>query len=126
MVVNWIRILEEISNEVYTSVKPLMGTEKSRETVGIGASGDLTREIDIIAEEVIIDYLERNHISCILVSEECGVRRIGKSPKTYVIVDSVDGTTNAMRGNKLRFNLNSYLTDEQLTRDRGCDSYETR
>jgi len=95
---SWIRILKEMASEVYESVKPLMGTERSRKAVGIGAGGDVTRQIDTVAEEAIINYLERNSIPCVLVGEECGVRKIGESPEAYLIVDSIDGTTNAMRG----------------------------
>ncbi|MFQ6095729.1 MAG: inositol monophosphatase family protein [Candidatus Bathyarchaeia archaeon] len=95
---NWIRILKEMAGDVYGSVKPLVGTERSRKPVGVGASGDVTRQIDAVAEGVIVKYLERNRIPCTLIGEECGVRKIGESPEAYIIVDGIDGTTNAMRG----------------------------
>ena len=95
---NWPKILEEIANNVCLAVSPLLGTEISRKEVGIGAGGDITRQIDVLAERVIIQYLERNQISCVLVGEECGAIKIGEEPETYMIVDSVDGTTNAVRG----------------------------
>lgn len=95
---NWLDILEKSVNEVYKAVNPLLGTVESRETVGIGASGDITRRIDALAEEVIIRYLDENGISCIFIGEECGRRKIGKNPEAYLVVDSIDGTTNAIRG----------------------------
>ena len=98
MKIDWLKVLEEIANEVYLTVNPLLGTEMSKRTVGIGASGDPTKQIDAIAEEVVVQYLKKNNISCVLVGEECGTVKIGGEPEVYMIVDSIDGTTNATRG----------------------------
>lgn len=48
-----------------------------------------------MAEDAIIKSIEKNGASCFLVSEECGTKTVGERPSEYVIVDSVDGTTNA-------------------------------
>ena len=46
-----------------------------------------------------IDFLNRHEISCTLVSEEAGTKKIGKKPSDYyVVTDPVDGTTNAVHG----------------------------
>ncbi len=95
---SWSDILKEIANNVLLEVQPLLGTEESRENVGLGASGDVTKRIDAVSENVIIEYLMRKGISCIFVGEESGTMRIGDNPEVYFIVDSVDGTTNAVRG----------------------------
>lgn len=95
---NWSRILKEAANDVYLAVSPLLGTETSKKAVGIGASGEVTRQIDAIAEKVIVQYLEKMQVSCTLVGEECGTIEIGQEPEAYVVVDSIDGTTNAVRG----------------------------
>lgn len=91
-------ILKEAADEVYSAVSPLLGTEISRETVGLGAGGDSTKHIDALAEDVIIQYLKRKQVSCTLISEERGTIRIGQGKEAYLIVDSIDGTTNAVRG----------------------------
>ncbi len=95
---NWPRILKEIANGVYLAVNPILGTKISSKAVGIGAGGHITRKIDNLAEKAIVRYLEKNRISCILIGEECGTIKIGEEPETYMIVDSIDGTTNALRG----------------------------
>jgi len=95
---NWLRVLKKVADDVYLTVSPLLGTEMSKRTVGIGAGGDVTKHIDALAEKVIIQYLERNHISCVFIGEECGTMKIGGDPEAYMIVDSIDGTMNAIRG----------------------------
>jgi len=91
-------ILREIAREIYSAVHPLLGTSESGMVVGSGFGGDKTRLIDAIAEEAIIQHLKRNHLSCMFIGEECGVQKIGEKPRFYLIADSVDGTTNAVRG----------------------------
>jgi len=96
--VNWKQLFSEIAWEIYRSVKPILHTHQAEEIVGRGTGGDLTRHIDALAEDVAIKILEKSGVSCILVSEECGTRVIGEEAKDYVVLDSVDGTTNALRG----------------------------
>jgi len=91
-------ILTDMAREIYRTVHPLLGLPESGRTLGIGFGGDLTRSIDQTAEKAVIRYLEQKDLSCILVGEEIGVRKIGKNPKEYLVVDAVDGTTNAVRG----------------------------
>jgi len=66
---------------------------------GIGAGGDTMKKIDLVAEKALIDVLEEHKVSCTLISEETGTRKIGPQPSEfYVTTDPVDGTTNAVRG----------------------------
>ena len=91
-------VLADIAKEIYRNVHPLLGSPKSGKALGVGFGGDLTRFIDQVAEETIVRYLRQKDLSCILVGEEGGVQKIGETPKYYLIVDAVDGTTNAVRG----------------------------
>jgi len=91
-------ILTDIAREVYRAVHPLLGLPESGRRIGVGFGGDFTRFIDQTAEKTVIHYLEQKSLPCILVGEEGGVQKIGKNPKDYLIVDAVDGTTNAVRG----------------------------
>ena len=114
--VDWEHLFNEIAKEVYQSVKPILHSQKAKEIVGRGAGGDLTRYIDALAEDVVIKILEENNVSCILVSEECGTKTIGKEPKAYVILDSIDGTVNALRGipffcTSIAFSTGPHLSD---------------
>jgi myo-inositol-1(or 4)-monophosphatase len=96
--INSLDILKEIAREVYTVVHPLLGTSESGKIVGSGFGGDETKLIDDTAEEAIIQYLKRNHHSCVFIGEEHGVQQIGENPVFYFIADALDGTTNAVRG----------------------------
>ncbi|HIE18245.1 TPA: fructose 1,6-bisphosphatase, partial [Candidatus Bathyarchaeota archaeon] len=91
-------VLIEISKNIYRIVHPFLGSRESGRTLGVGFGGDLTRFIDQIAEETVVEYLEQKDFSCILVGEEGGVQKIGETPEEYLVVDAVDGTTNAVRG----------------------------
>jgi len=60
-------------------------------------------QIDLIAENVIINTLENENISVLLISEEIGEKYIGDKQKAIesqniLIVDPVDGSNNAVRG----------------------------
>ena len=94
---NWLRLFQEVSKEVYNEVNSTIGSKQAKKIVGKGAGGDMTRHIDKRAEEIVIKFLERKKVSCILVSEECGIKIIGENPKDYVVLDGIDGTSNAIR-----------------------------
>ena len=91
-------LLVSIAREIFSAVHPLLGTEKAREIVGLGFGGDKTRFIDAVSEEAAIHFLNERGFSCILIGEECGVKELGSQPKFYLVLDGVDGTTNAIRG----------------------------
>ncbi|KYH42419.1 MAG: putative inositol monophosphatase family protein [Candidatus Bathyarchaeota archaeon B63] len=91
-------VLVEMARSVSLSVNRFLGLHESGRKMGIGFGGDYTRLIDKIAEEAIVKYLEENDLSCILIGEEGGIRRIGRNPEEYLITDAIDGTTNAIRG----------------------------
>ncbi len=91
-------VLREIAKEIYSAVHPLIGTPESGRIVGLGFGGDRTKFIDAVAEDKIVQYLENNGFSCTFIGEEAGVRKIGGDPDFFLIADSVDGTTNAVKG----------------------------
>jgi myo-inositol-1(or 4)-monophosphatase len=67
--------------------------------LGVGAGGDPIKQIDLAAEEAIVDTVRKHETSFTLISEESGVKEFGEHPDTcYVTADPVDGTTNLMRG----------------------------
>ncbi len=92
------KCLKEIAREVCSAVRPLIGTEESKKVVGKGFGGDYTLLVDKIAEDTIINYLKHRKISCVFIGEECGILNLGEKPKSYLIADAIDGTTNATKG----------------------------
>jgi myo-inositol-1(or 4)-monophosphatase len=65
--------------------------------LGTGASGDKTYPIDKSAEDIIISGLEQSGEALTIISEEIGVRQL-QGGGTYVVIDPVDGSRNAVSG----------------------------
>jgi myo-inositol-1(or 4)-monophosphatase len=77
----------------------LYGSPDAASEFGKGAGGDTMKKIDLVAEKTVIDFFEEKKLSCTLISEETGTKKIGTHPgETYITIDPVDGTTNAVRG----------------------------
>ncbi|MGI0069010.1 MAG: inositol monophosphatase family protein [Nitrosopumilaceae archaeon] len=93
-----IEVLEEAAKRVYDKVKHLPGTKESAGDFGRGAGGDISRRIDILAEKAVLDYLKEVNFSCTIIGEECGRVELSNNSKGYIIMDAVDGSTNAVRG----------------------------
>ena len=96
-------LLKKLALNVYDAVHPLLGSKKASKKSHKGAGGDISMQIDLIAENVIINTLENENISVLLISEEIGEKYIGDKQKAIesqnvLIVDPVDGSNNAVRG----------------------------
>lgn len=95
----WLPILKECSCKIRRAILPLFGTNEASKEFGVGAGGDTIKEIDLAAENALIQTLQNHKISCTLISEEAGIKEIGSKPKSfYLTVDPLDGTTNAIHG----------------------------
>jgi len=97
---DWSEILREVAENVKNEVNKALGSKDASEDLGIGAGGDATKKIDYIAEKTVFDALNNLNVSCILISEESGVKKIGDKPEEFLILDPLDGTVNALRGVK--------------------------
>jgi myo-inositol-1(or 4)-monophosphatase len=86
-----IEILEEAARRVHSNVKHLAGTKESAGDHGIGAGGDISRKIDIIAEKTVLDYLREIHFECSVFGEECGLVELSPNPRGFIIMDAIDG-----------------------------------
>jgi myo-inositol-1(or 4)-monophosphatase len=96
---DWMEILQECSQKMRRAALRYYGSPKAAVGFGVGAGGDTSKRIDLAAEKALIDCLGKHEISCTLVSEEAGTKKIGFGPSEYyVTTDPVDGTTNAVRG----------------------------
>ncbi len=93
-----IQVLREASRLVYENVKSLSGTKAAGKDYGVGAGGDISRKIDIVAEKTVLDYLKKIKFDCVVLGEECGRVELSKKPKGFVIMDAIDGSANAVRG----------------------------
>jgi fructose-1,6-bisphosphatase/inositol monophosphatase family enzyme len=98
-----IEFLKLIAINVFDAVNPLLGTKEAAKKSKRGAGGDISMNIDIVAENAIIETLEEANVDVLLISEEVGEKFIGdkekaKENQSVLIVDPVDGSNNAVRG----------------------------
>jgi myo-inositol-1(or 4)-monophosphatase len=98
-----IDFLKNLALHVYSAVHPLLGLKESSNKAQRGAGGDISMQIDLIAENSIINYLEKENVDILLISEEIGEKFIGNKERaiknrSVLIVDPVDGSNNAVRG----------------------------
>jgi len=43
------------------------------------------KKIDLVAEKALIEVLEEHKVSCTLISEETGTRKIGSQPAEFYV-----------------------------------------
>ncbi len=110
-----IEILREASSRIYENVKDLAGTDDAAGNFGIGAGGDTSRNIDIVAEKTVLDYLKEINFECIVLGEECGRVELSDKPKGFVIMDAIDGSANAVRGVPFFCSSLAFATENRLS-----------
>lgn len=108
-----IETLKTACLEVRKAVKDLVGTPEGNTKMGQGAGGDISRKIDIVAEEKVIETIRKSGTNPTIIGEECGT--IAGNDNGYIIMDAIDGTTNVTRS--IPFNCCSlaYATDSKLS-----------
>ena len=109
-----IETLKTACLEVRESVKDLVGTPEGNTKMSVGAGGDISRKIDLIAEKKVIDIVKQSGKNPTIFGEECGVIK-GNDNDGYIIMDAIDGTTNVTRS--IPFNCCSlaYATDSNMS-----------
>lgn len=107
-----VEILKEACQQVYEKTKGLAGTAVGSREMGRGAGGDISRTIDLTAEKTVIDVIKNRGIEATIIGEECG-RIEGK--QGYIIIDAIDGTTNAICGIPFFCCSVAYATDFNLS-----------
>jgi myo-inositol-1(or 4)-monophosphatase len=105
-------ILKEACQQVHEKTKGLAGTTVGSKEMGRGAGGDISRTIDLTAENTVIDIIKKQGIEATIIGEECG-RIEGK--QGYIIIDAIDGTTNAICGIPFFCCSVAYATDFYLS-----------
>ncbi|MFX1461421.1 MAG: inositol monophosphatase family protein [Promethearchaeota archaeon] len=98
-----IDFLKKLALNVFEKVNPLMGTKEAAIKSKRGAGGDISMNIDLVAENIIVETLEKANVNLLLISEELGEKYIGDAEKAkenldVLIVDPLDGSNNAVKG----------------------------
>jgi myo-inositol-1(or 4)-monophosphatase len=89
-----IDVLKDACMQVRKQTKNIIGTEEGNKKLGKGAGGDISRKIDVVAESTVIETIKRHNFNPTIIGEECG-RLDGEGG--FLIMDAIDGTTNAIR-----------------------------
>jgi myo-inositol-1(or 4)-monophosphatase len=94
----WLDLCQLISENVEQAITTARDDPNVTSVTKIGADGTPTHKIDEYAENAAIDILEKSGKSLILISEEIGTVKIGNDDaEAVLIMDPLDGTTNAMK-----------------------------
>ena len=93
-----LEVLLEATRRIDVSVKGLAGTKDAGGDFGRGAGGDISKKIDIVAENAVLEYLKEIEFPCTVLGEECGRIDITNESRGSIVMDAIDGTTNAVRG----------------------------
>lgn len=90
-------VIAEALKQAQRKFEEIKSKENVFKVVGKGASGDSTLFLDKILEDDILTVLNEKIGRCLIVSEEAGF--VGEpTSELTVLVDPVDGSTNARRG----------------------------
>ena len=108
-------ILKEASRRIYEAVKDIAGTEEAGGDFGRGAGGDISRNIDITAENTVLSYLKEINFECVVLGEECGRVELSGKPKGFIIMDAIDGSANAVRGVPFFCSSLAFATENRLS-----------
>lgn len=91
---NWSEIALNTAKELEEKIMPLFGTKKAGENVGTNVSGDVTKYVDKVAEDIILKRLVPLGVN--VVSEEVGT--VDSGSDYTVVVDPLDGSYNFSAG----------------------------
>lgn len=93
-----VEIVTKLAQSIRSAVRPHLGRLASRRISGIANSGDATFAIDDIAEDAIVEFIEREELSIAYYSEDKGLMEFGDHPAAVLIIDPIDGTRPAAAG----------------------------
>ena len=89
----------ELAKSVKDAVVPGFNTVRGRETVGNATSGDVTFQIDKVAERALLQFLKDSKLPVAYYSEDSGYTTFASGqPQYLLIVDPIDGTRAAKNG----------------------------
>ena len=108
-----LNILKECAISVFDDTKDIVGTIEGKEKFEIGAGGDVSTRIDLKAERAVFETLKKNDFNPTIVGEECGL--IEGKDAGLLVMDGIDGTTNANSGLPFYCCSLAYSQDKNLT-----------
>lgn len=89
-------LMERAAEEASKAILASLNKEESARIIGRNPSSTPTRAIDKISEDVILFRIRESRVPLLVVTEEQGVIQLGAGPRYALIIDPLDGTTNAL------------------------------
>lgn len=93
-----IETLVEIGLEVRDVISSFIEKNEDYAEMVVQRPKDITRKMDMAAENALDNALLTRGLSARIISEELGDRIAGKNPDFMLVVDPIDGSTNAACG----------------------------
>ena len=91
--------LQDIAQTIKDAVSPAIADLKGREISGHAPSGDVTFELDLIAEKALLNFLKNAKAPVAYYSEEAGYTTFTNTqPTNLLVIDPIDGTRAAKSG----------------------------
>lgn len=89
-----IETLSDIADAIQAAVESIPCSEERCACVCMGADGTPTHQIDKVAENAALLYIQRNQLPLNILSEEVGF--VDNGAEETLVMDPVDGTSNAI------------------------------
>ena len=96
----WIAALDAACDAIAVALADLPPAERRRE-LSRGAGGDISVEVDLLAEQLIVDGLDavaEQEGGFTVIAEERGEQVVGAGGPPLAVIDPIDGSLNAKRG----------------------------
>jgi len=93
-----IETLVEIGVEIREVISSFIEKNEDYGEMIVQRPKDITRKMDMAAETALDTALLKRGLSARIISEELGDRIVGKEPDFMLVVDPIDGSTNATCG----------------------------
>lgn len=90
-------LIRALADHLQKTVAPHLGRVESRRVTSTASSGDATFQVDEIAEEAVVQFIEETRAPVAYYSEDRGLVRFGPADGILVI-DPIDGTRPAAAG----------------------------
>jgi len=91
-----LKILSELADKVAETIRLIPDSKCRGEEICMGADGTPTTQIDKIAENVVLEFIQSHNIQLNVLSEEIGF--VDNGAKDTLVLDPIDGTTNSVIG----------------------------
>ncbi|MEM1635242.1 MAG: inositol monophosphatase family protein [Thermosphaera sp.] len=87
-------LVKKVAGNLSGLLREHYGVSYFSEKIGYGVTGDITRRIDLIAEDYAVEEFRTTGLNVWVVSEEKGLYRLVEEPEYIALIDPLDGSLN--------------------------------